>query len=602
VAFGARWAVLAALFALQFPGPPQADSRSGLIVGQVIDGVSNRPVAGAVVSMSGAPGPAGRPFAVLTGADGRFVFRDMARGSYNVTATKAGFGAGAYGRRRPSGPAVPLAMADGERRDDIVLRLWKLAAISGTIIDESGERQVGVQVRAYRRAVVGGRRRFVPAGAGATDDRGVYRIGTLLPGDYIVGTASRQTSVPLSLTRDAEPSSQGAQLSAEMRGAGGALIVRDGAYVLGRGSATPPPPEGGRLAVYRPTFHPFAAVGEAASVIPLGAGQDHDGADIQLTPVTSVGVSGFIAGPDGPVTATTVRLVAITALELPSEADGLMTVTDRRGGFSFPAVPSGHYALRLARGQPAGPRRLGDDPPSIVWLDLPLSVGAEDIENLAVTAHAGLHVSGRLAFEGDPGRARGSLSRIQIAIEPADIPPDTSPSIVLTRPDQSGEFSTRQLVGGRYFVRVLDSPSGWMFKSATLEGRDLVDTPFTLTSDVANVTISFTDRWSGLRGHVQADRESNDDTLVIAFPTDMDAWSSSGRMPRRLRSARVSPASGEYAFTLPPGDYYVVAVPEEQAAGWQDAEFLAAASRFAVRVRIAEGERRVQDLRVRDVQ
>jgi hypothetical protein len=459
-----------------------------------------------------------------------------------------------------------------------------------------------MQVRAYRRAVVGGRRRFVPAGAAATDDRGIYRIGTLLPGEYIVGTASRQTSVPLSLTRDVEPASQDAQLSAEMRGSGGALIARDGAYVLGRGSPTPPPPEGGRLVVYRPTFHPFAAVGEAASVIPLGAGQEHDGADIQLTPVTSVGVSGFIVGPDGPVTATTLRLVAITALELPSEADGLMTVTDRRGGFSFPAVPSGHYALRLARGQSAGPRRPGDVPPSIVWLDLPLSVGSENVENLAVTAHAGLHVSGRLEFDGAPGRPRGGFSTIQIAIEPADLAPGASPRIVVARPDRFGDFSTPPLVGGRYYVRVLDSPSGWMFKSATLDGHDLVDTPFTVTSDVANVTITFTDRWSGLRGRAQADRASSDDTLVIVFPTDMDAWSSSGRMPRRLRSARVSPASGEYAFTLPPGDYYVVAVPEEQAAEWQDAEFLAAASRFAVRVRIADGERLVQDLRVRDVQ
>jgi hypothetical protein len=279
-----------------------------------------------------------------------------------------------------------------------------------------------------------------------------------------------------------------------------------------------------------------------------------------------------------------------------------MTVTDRRGAFSFPAVPSGHYALRLARGRSAGPRRPGDVPPSIVWLDLPLSVGSEDLENLAVTAHAGLHVSGRLVFDGDPGRPRGSLSTIQIAIESADVAPGTSPWTVLARPDRFGEFSTPPLVGGRYYVRVRDSPSGWMFKSATLEGRDLVDTPFTVTSDVANVTITFTDRWSGLRGRVHADRASSDDALVIVFPTDMDTWSSSGRMPRRLRSARVSPASGEYAFTLPPGDYYVVAVLEEQAAEWQDAEFLAAASRVAVRVRIADGERRVQDLRVRDVQ
>lgn len=173
VAFSARWSVLAVLFAVQFPGPPQRDSRSGLLVWQVIDAGSNRPIAGAVVSLGGPAGPGGRPTAVLTGTDGRFVFRDMARGTYNVTASKPGFVSGAHGRRRPGGPAVPLAMGDGERRDDVVIRLWRHAAISGTVIDEAGERQVGVQIRAYRRGVVGGKRRFVADGAAVTDDRGV---------------------------------------------------------------------------------------------------------------------------------------------------------------------------------------------------------------------------------------------------------------------------------------------------------------------------------------------------------------------------------------------------------------------------------------------
>lgn len=58
-------------------------------------------------------------------------------------------------------------------------------------------------------------------------------------------------------------------------------------------------------------------------------------------------------------------------------------------------------------------------------------------------------------------------------------------------------------------------------------------------------------------------------------------------------------AGGEYSFNLPAGDYYVIAIPDEQAADWQDPDFLAEASREAIRVRIDDGERTLQDVRLR---
>jgi len=533
---------------------------------------------------------------VLTGTDGRFLFREMPPGNYNITSLKPGFVDGAHGRTRPGGPSSTLSLNDGERRDDIVVRMWRHAALSGTVTDEAGERQVGVQIRAYRRTVAGGKRRYVSAGAAFTDDRGIYRIGTLTPGDYIVGTAPRHLSVPLSLMRDGSTESQ--QMAAEMTGRGGAVVVRDAGYVLGRGSSTPPPPSAGRLAVYPATYHPSAPAGEAATIIPLQAGQDHDGADIQLAPVASVSVAGFIIGPDGPVTATPVRLVAATALELTADGDGLMSMTDRQGGFVFPAVPSGHYALKLNRGQSAGFSGRGGIEPEVIWVNLPVTVGTEDIEGLGVTANAGIRISGRFEFDGDPSRPRGSLPNVQIMIEPADPSAGTLARPVVARANAAGEFASPPLPGGRYYVRIADSPPGWMFKTATVGGRDVADTPLTLTAETPNVTIEFTDRWSGLRGRVQSDRPLAGDAAVIVFPTDIDTWGSSGQSPRRLRIARVADA-GEYAFTLPAGDYYVIAMPDEQAADWQDVAFLEDVSRDAIRVRIADGERKVQDVRVR---
>ena len=594
---GGHFQVVLLAIALQVQGA-QPVSHGGLVVGQVIDAVSKRPVAGVVVALVGPPGRNGQPrLPVLTGTDGRFVFRDMPRGNYNLNAIKPGYVDGAHGRTRPGGPSAPLAINEGERRGDIVLRLWRHAAISGTVTDESGERQVGIQVRAYRRTAAAGKRRYAAAGVASTDDRGIYRIGTLTPGDYIVGTAPRHLSVPLSLMRDGGLESQ--QMAAELTGRGGALVLRDAGYVLGPGSPTPPPPAGGRLVVYPPIYHPSAPAGEAASVIPLLPGQDHDGADIQIAPVSSVSVAGFIMGPDGPVTATPVRLVPAGATEVPAAADGLSTITDRQGGgFIFPAVPSGYYTLKLNRGLSSGFPGRGGIEPAVIWVDLPLTVGTEDIENLGVTANAGIRISGRFEFEGDPSRPRGSLQNVQITIVPADLVAGTLERPVVARPNGFGEFTSPPLPGGRYYVRIADSPAGWMFKAATVEGRDVADTPLTLSSDTTNVTLQFTDRWSGLGGRVQVDRGPATDAAVVVFPTDLDAWGSSGQFSRRLRMTRVA-AGGEYSFNLPAGDYYVIAIPDEQAADWQDPDFLAEASREAIRVRIGDGERTLQDVRLR---
>ena len=73
---------------------PAPQARDGVITGQVVDAVSGRPVGAAIVSISGAgrapPAAAvdglgsrsGAP-RILTGSDGRFVFRDLPAGQFH---------------------------------------------------------------------------------------------------------------------------------------------------------------------------------------------------------------------------------------------------------------------------------------------------------------------------------------------------------------------------------------------------------------------------------------------------------------------------------------------------------------------------------------
>ncbi len=293
---------------------------------------------------------------------------------------------------------------------------------------------------------------------------------------------------------------------------------------------------------------------------------------------------------------TALRLMPANTTEAWAEGDAITTMTDRAARYTFPAVPSGHYSLRLVRS--AGGRGEWVQPDSVIWVDLPVSVGSEDIEHLMVEARAGVRIGGRVEFD---GKDSPPLRGVSVTIEPADpFSARAGGSVIRAQANSYGEFVSPPLTGGLYYVRVQDSPSGWMFRSATLDGRDVTDIPMNVGADTMNVVVTFTDRWSGLRGLVQNRQGRDLAAAVLVFPTDSDTWASSGVSPRRVRSVRPN-MSGEYSLNLPPGEYYVIAVPDAQAADWQDSAFLLAATRAAARVRIADGERRSQDLRTTEI-
>src|SRR5687767_611111 len=213
------------------PGAPPA-AGSGLILGRVNDAGSGQGVAGALVTLtpSGPPpaslgeltelrlvGPpsiitAGSSLRVLTADDGRFVFRDLPASRFSLVATTSAHTTGAFGRVRPNGPANTLTLAEGQKRGDVVIRMWKSASISGTITDEHGDPAVAVSVRCLRRVIAGGQTRYSTTGLEtliATDDRGAYRVPNLPPGDYICGVPSNHTTVPLAAFEMSQTAQQG---------------------------------------------------------------------------------------------------------------------------------------------------------------------------------------------------------------------------------------------------------------------------------------------------------------------------------------------------------------------------------------------------------
>ena len=600
------WCVVLAVVATQGvqTGAPPVAQGSGLIVGQVVDAATDKPVPNAIVIIDASNlrvrperrlvgGPIPGPSAILTGSDGRFVFRDLPAGAFTINAQKVGYSDGAYGRRRPGGASEPVRLADGERRGDIVVRLWKRAAISGRVTDEAGEPAVAVQVHAFRR---NGSR----AANTMTDDRGIYRLGLLDAGEYVVGIVPRNASAPVAVVqaarRGADSNLVAGLNGTSLPGTPQAIQIGELVHALGAGAPIPPHGAGGRVSVYPPTFYASAFDFAQAATVKVTSGEERDAIDLQLVPAPTVRVSGIVSGM-GESAGVPVRLVPAAYAQLAIEAEVPSTVSDRFGAFTFAAVPSGDYILRATLHNRQAGYDVGrnDD---LQFAEMRVTVGQTHIDGIAVSLRPGMRITGRFEFEGASPRP-GSLGSVGIVVESAGgslVAPIVGNS---ARATAAGTFGTVPLGPGRYYVRITGSPRGWMFKSATLNGRDVADIPIEITSsDVTDVVVTFSDRWSGLQGVVLTGTGAPDpDALVIAFPTDPQTWSSTGLNPRRVRSVRATP-TGQYAFaTLPPGDYYVAAIPGEYGSDWRDAAFLEALTGSAHRISIADGERPNHDLR-----
>ena len=577
----------------------------------------------------------------MSTSDGRFAFRALPSGSHSLSAVRSGYIGGAYGMRRPDGPTLPVVLADGERRADIVILMWRNSSITGSIVDEAGEPVVGIQVTALRRTTVGGRRRFAQAGVGTTDDRGVYRLSRLAPGDYAVGMIASQVSVPAATVRQFEETAmsggdlnRNAVFQALMQVGATPLMsgtesrqVGDHVQTIGRGAPVPPPIDGAKLFAYPSLYYPAASSASSAAIVTVASGQERTGIDLQVRPVPMVKVSGTVVGGTAPAATLPVRLVPQGSDDAGRTADVGATVTDASGGFTFLAVPSGDYVIKIVQvPRPATPSATpttfavgtsmmtmgsftpNPDVPPIpteptLWASLPIAVGDADVRGVNALLRTGVKVSGRIEFEGAAEKPPpDQLSRIPVLVEPLDGQLDrlsTPPG----RIDAKGQFTTYGVAAGRYYIRIGAPPAGWTFKGAFLGERDVSDDPLELDStDVADVVITFTDRPASLAGTVQqAERAARDSLVVVVFPADSKAWLDTGANSRRMRKVAVTESGAYDVPGLPAGAYYVAAVSEAAASDWRDPAFLEQLASGAAHVQIDNGEKATQNLRFQEV-
>lgn len=636
---------LLSLFAAAQPADPPAP---GMVFGRVVDATTGQPIAGAIVTLFGSASvpiadatgrTSGAPH-LMTNAAGQFVARGLRPGTLFLTATKGGYINGTNAQRRPNGSSQPIQVAAGHRVTDVEVRMWRQSAVVGTVVDEVGEPIVGARVQAFAREFIGGRPRFVAGTTGVTDDRGIYRLAGLAPGEFKICVNSSQVSVPTGFVDSLLQGSADARrigLAHDMETIGAAIAPAGTQFALRSesrtislrsGTATPIPRDDGSFLVYPTTFYPVAQTSSQASTVSVRAGEEKAGVDIQMLPVRAVKVAGNIVTPGGLASNVPIRLIAEGDEDLQPDFEAAATISDLDGGFMFPAVAPGRYLLRIVRiprlpvvdedsnavtrlnagsvsivttaapepGRPIPPPIPAD---STLYTEIPLSVGDTELTNLTIALRVGARVSGRVEFDGSGERPDAiAIANMRVTLEPADgskLPDDIGQ--VTGRVNQDGRFTTYGVPPGNYLVRVGGLPD-WFFKGALSGGRDVADSPLQLgTDDVTGVVATLTDKPSLVAGMVRSSNAPDSDAIVLAFPVDNDVWATQGSSPRRLRSTRAT-ATGAYTLpVLPPGDYYLVAVKEMFGGDWRDPALLERLARSAVQVHLDDGERKTLDLR-----
>jgi protocatechuate 3,4-dioxygenase beta subunit len=579
-------------------GSGAASQSSGITV---ISGRGGTPVS------SGGPMPGGGlslSRSAVTDASGRFSFAKLPAGHFTLNASKNNFLPTNFGQKRAGAPGSTIIVADGQQVTANVT-LMRGGVITGTVFGTDGEPMGRIQIGAWRYTTTSGVRRLSQNNGTSTDDRGIYRISNLQPGDYLIS---------------ATPNASDAQMAARMNPDAAAIEE-----AIASGKVQPPSAPGfpstvlvpmpqrpagpvfNEMPGYLPTYHPGTPMSSNAQVIHVTGGDEHV-ADVTVQYTEGGSITGTISPPVKPGMQLRVSLVNND----PSIESMNGTSINQNGQFTFRSLAPGTYtvmAQTIPQQQPGNITVVSGNttttslapPPQVpaedrLWGAATATVTGGQPTAVTITLQKGRSISGVVVF--DMARPP-DLTRSRMTVSLATVGPPMAmsfgpqPQAVL---EADGRFTIAGVPPGRYSIR---TNAGGPMKSSIVGGVDTLDFPleFTATEDISDAVLTVTDKFSELSGTLtESTGKPGVDYTVIAAAADEKFWTPNSR---RIASTRTG-AEGKYLFrSLPPGEYYVVVLSDFEQGMQYDPDFLKSLASAGTRVRITDGGKTLQDLRVR---
>ena len=586
--------------------PQPAPVGTAEISGTVMMSGGTQPARKTRVTLSGVELRGGR--SATTDDSGRFLFTALPAGRYTLSANRPGHISVTYGQRQPGRPGTSISLSDGQKfRAD--MQIPKGSVITGTVLDENGEPAPQTSVRVMRVVTSSGERTLSSNNGGSTDDRGIYRIFGLMPGEYVVCATPRNTNTPdLARMEAMEREMRALEMAAAQAGTQTQAIRERIVNIQG---AMPPmgveAPPG-----YAPICYPGTIAASSATPIPLGVSEERGGVDFQLQLAPLSRIEGVVVNSTG-AQISQINVSLRDASTMGGSTLNMEARPDEEGRFRLQGVPPGQYRLTaratiapprpapgqqetfVGRGRGGAAARVAARPqPVTVWAAVDVSVDGRPLSNVLLSLQQGVTVSGQLSFEGSQPPPT-DLTRIRVNMSPVGQTPFGGSTAAQV--DAAGRFSIQGVPPGRYRLSASGS-AGWATESAIIGGQDSLDFPFEVkgNQNLQGVTITLTDRRTELTGKVLdgQNRPAVDYTIVI-FPADQRYWAGASR---RIQSTRPS-TDGTFTFrNLPPGDYRIATPVDLEPGTMNDPAVLQQLEGASMRISLQPGESKVQNIRL----
>jgi carboxypeptidase family protein len=536
------------------PGAPARDSAvkpgTAILRGRVFAADSGEPLRKAQVRIF-ANGPAAdgaaQNRATSTDGDGRYEFKALPAGRYNITAAKGNYIALSYGQKRPNEPGKPLEILDGQTVERVDFPLPRGGILTGRILDEFGDPAENVQVAPMQSRTLQGRAQVVAAGRiSMTNDLGEFRIVGLPPGQYYL-SATLRNPVMGNLESD----------------------DRSG---------------------YAPTYYPGTPSLNEAQRLTVAVGQTINDLTLTLVPTRTARVTGVALDSRGrPMTMGNVLVAPRnnnTGVGFMLTMGGLVQPDGR---FTVSGLAPGDYTLTAT--MPGG---FGDDAESAT---AQITVAGQDVNGVQLTAVKPSTLTGRIVIADAAAAQALQPGTIRLAATPKD------PGMNIAGPGGPGRVNddgTLAIKARPGVVRiVLAGPlAGWTLKAVRLNGIDLTDAGVEVKAneDVGDLEVELTNHLTNVSGLVTNSRgDAAHDYSVVIFSQDRERWSSPGRF---FRIGRPDQDGRFKASGLPAGEYYAIAIDALDPNNAQNPEFLDRASNRAVRFSLNDAETKTLDLKL----